>query len=358
MIKVYIEKFLELAKQYPVVDVRSPSEFKKGHIPKAISLPLFDDIERTKVGTVYKQQGQEKAIFLGLDFVGKKLPLFYKSAKKILKEKGCTTLLIHCWRGGMRSASMANFLTGLGIKTIILSKGYKAYRYYVRQLIAQPYRLIILGGKTGSAKTDILLELKKTQQVIDLEGLANHKGSAFGSAVKDNIRSNDSQPTTETFENNLAFEISKLDLNKIIWVENESRLIGRIHLPLPFLEKMKVANYVKIEIPISMRISYLAKNYGVLPIGFLKASAKKIEKRLGGDRLKLFNSHLDNDQVEQAVAVILDYYDRSYEYACDKRTQNKKFDLKLNTINSSKNSRDILEYVKKKTLTFNKKLLT
>src|SRR5512145_3233013 len=174
-----IKDFLELAGTIPVVDVRSPSEFKHGHIPGAINIPLFDDKEREIVGTEYSKEGRARAILTGLQLSGPSMHTRLDQALKIAKNR---KLLVHCWRGGMRSEAMA-WLFSLGnIDTEVLEGGYKAYRRFVLETLSSPRKLIILGGLTGSGKTDILKYLSEAgRQVIDLERLANHKGSAFGS---------------------------------------------------------------------------------------------------------------------------------------------------------------------------------
>ncbi|MEY2794218.1 MAG: hypothetical protein RJA76_2210, partial [Bacteroidota bacterium] len=179
--------------QVPILDVRSPGEFKRAHIPNALSLPLFTDEEREKVGICYKHQGKEKAVELGLEFVGPKLVNFVKYAKKVAFEG---EILVHCWRGGMRSASMAWLLETAGLKVFLLEGGYKSYRNFVLKIQSEPLPLRVLGGKTGSGKTELLREMKNAGfQVIDLEDLAKHRGSAFGHFGLEE------QPSSEHFEN-------------------------------------------------------------------------------------------------------------------------------------------------------------
>ena len=164
------EEFLQQAKLLPIIDVRSPAEWESGHIPGAINIPIFTNDERAKVGTRYKQSGKEQAIEMGLEFVGPKMLQFVKEAKKIAKDK---RVLLHCWRGGMRSKSMAWLFELAGLETIILKGGYKAYRNYIREQFNKPANLIVLGGFTGSGKTDILKEIEKLgQQFLDIESIA------------------------------------------------------------------------------------------------------------------------------------------------------------------------------------------
>jgi tRNA 2-selenouridine synthase len=171
-----VEEFLEKAQSLPIVDVRSPGEYDHAHIPGAVSIPLFDNDERALVGTKYKNAGKDSAVLLGLDLVGPKLAGFVKQSKKLNPQH--KEVLVHCWRGGMRSGSFAWLLDTAGLTASTLVGGYKAYRNAVLSAFAEPRNLIILGGKTGSGKTDILKELaRQGEQIIDLEGLAHHKGS-------------------------------------------------------------------------------------------------------------------------------------------------------------------------------------
>ena len=211
--KLTIAEFLQLAKQHPVLDVRSPGEYIHAHIPGAISLPLFTDEERKVVGTAYKQQSRQAAIKIGLDYFGVKmrkmveeveLKLTGKQKNSANEQPSTNNVLIHCWRGGMRSAGVAWLLDLYGFKVYTLVGGYKAYRKWVMQQFEKEYDFKIIGGYTGSGKTLVLQQLAKQQQaVIDLEALANHKGSAFGALGQS------PQPKQEMFENLLAAALSE-----------------------------------------------------------------------------------------------------------------------------------------------------
>lgn len=202
-----VREFLSQAEKYPVIDVRTPSEFSGGHIRGAINIPLFSDEERAIVGTVYKKEGEEEAILKGLDFVGPKMSDLLKQGVEAAGRG--KKLLIHCWRGGRRSASMAWLFSQGGIDCRLLEGGYKSYRTYVFEILGQKRNIIVVGGMTGSGKTEILKEIAiMGEQVIDLEGLANHRGSAFGAIGMP------PQPTTEHFANILFDEIRTLDAKK------------------------------------------------------------------------------------------------------------------------------------------------
>ena len=180
------EGIFENLSNYLIIDVRSPDEYAHAHIPNAFSLPLFTNEERAEIGTTYKQQSREAAIKLGLPFFGNKMQNMIEQvegwAASYEKTNGNKpTILVHCWRGGMRSAAVSWLLDLYGFKTEQLSGGYKAYRNWVLAQFEKNYSMKVLGGYTGSGKTEILLQLQKSKiPVIDLEGLAHHKGSAFG----------------------------------------------------------------------------------------------------------------------------------------------------------------------------------
>jgi tRNA 2-selenouridine synthase len=193
---VELSEFLFLRKDLPVVDVRSEGEFKEGHIPGAINLPILNNEERKEVGTDYKQKGQKNAIMTGFRLIGPRLPQILDAAEKVA---GGKELLVHCWRGGMRSNYFCQFVTMARIKAQSLTGGYKAYRQKALDSFKLPLKLRVIGGSTGAGKSDILRALAaKGEQVIDLEALAHHKGSVFGGLMMPK------QPTTEQFQNNDA----------------------------------------------------------------------------------------------------------------------------------------------------------
>lgn len=295
---------------YQILDVRSPSEFKKGHIPNAINLPLFNDAERAAVGTTYKKESQDAAILEGLDIVGPKMSNFIRNARAVSKDN---KVLIHCWRGGKRSQSMAWLLGMSGMDVKVLESGYKAYRQFIRKdflRIKNPF--IILTGSTGSGKTKILHELKKQgEQILDLEKLANHKGSAFGDIGEL------PQPSTEQFENNLYHIFKELDFNKRVWLESESRMIGNIPLPDTFWKMMYESPMVHVNVSRKARIKYLVNNYGKYPKSELIESFEKLKKKLA-QNLAIAKEALENNDLELAANIALDYYDKYYNRHLEK----------------------------------------
>ncbi len=299
-----INEFLIQSKDSVVIDVRSEGEFQLAHIPGAVNIPLFNNEERAIVGTIYKQQGKEFAVQKGLEYVGPKLANFVTQVKEITQGK---KVIVHCWRGGMRSGSFAILLETSGVPTSILLKGYKAYRNFVHSTFEQPLKLIGLGGKTGSGKTKILQYLKeKGEQVIDLEDLCNHKGSAFGAIGMPN------QNSTEQFENNLSQILQSFDLSKRIWVEDESRNLGSIYLPEKFWLQMKSAPLLFIEVDLALRIKNLENDYASFPKHLLQEAILKIKKRLGGLQVNQAMEALANNDSKTVIEICLFYYDKAY----------------------------------------------
>lgn len=302
--------FLQLLANRPILDVRSPGEFAQGHIPGAISFPLFTDEERAEVGIAYKNHGNEAAFELGLRRVGPKMADFVKMARKLAPGR---QIAVHCWRGGQRSGSMAWLLRQAGFQVVTLEGGYKAYRQLVLQgLATNDQSFVVLGGRTGSGKTKILKALASTgAQVVDLEGLAHHKGSAFG------FIGELEQPSVEQFENNLFEAVTALDKKRICWIENESHSIGRVFVPLGFMARIKTAPLVNIEIPQEARIQNLLDDYVQTDPEQLKVAFKKIERKLGGLQLKTALEHLSAMDYGPAARIALQYYDKTYQHGLD-----------------------------------------
>ena len=312
MIKnVNTEQLLLLDKTIPVADVRTPAEFAQGHICGAFNIPLFTNEERVLVGTTYKQVGREQAILLGFDLTGNKWSGFIKQALEIAPDK---KIALHCWRGGMRSAAMAWALNLYGFEVYLLNGGYKMYRRWVNTQFEKPYEIQILGGLTGSGKTRVLHELKnKGQQVIDLEGLAAHQGSAFGSM---NCMV---QPTQEQFENNLANELAQLDATLDVWIEDESITIGKRVIPNPLWRQMREATVTVIETDPEKRVAFLVEEYGQLDKTFLKECTEKIWKRLGPLQTKQALQAIDENRMADFIRIVLVYYDKTYRNGLSKR---------------------------------------
>ena len=305
-----ISQFLELAQTLPVVDVRSQGEYQQGHIAKAVNIPLLNNEERAAVGTVYTQIGHKEAVLQGLGFAGKKMPELCMAALALKSEQ----LLVYCWRGGTRSQSMAWLFEMMGLRCFVLEGGYKTFRRTVLNEMAEPRELRILSGYTGSGKTEILAELKKTgQQVIDLEGLACHKGSAFGALGQP------SQPSAEQFENLLFAELQKTDNTQPLWLEDESANIGKIQITPVFFNRMKRAKTLQILVSQPVRVQRLLMEYGDFDPALLVEIIKKLEKRLGYDRCKQVLMMFAAGELEQMTKILLNYYDKAYEFQISAR---------------------------------------
>jgi tRNA 2-selenouridine synthase len=305
------EQFLALAEKHPVIDVRSPSEFHLGHIPEALNIPLFTDEERRVVGTAYKQINREAAMYKGLDYAGRKLVELAKLGEK--SAGSGKTLLVHCWRGGMRSKSMVWLFETMGIECYLLEGGYKSYRNFLLEGFKRPLMMMVLGGRTGSGKTEILHHLERMgEQIIDMEGLAHHKGSAFGALGEV------PQPTTEQFENNLFHALSRLSPERVIWIEDESRNVGRCAIPGPFYQQMKESRILFLDISRELRAGHLVKQYAGYEPDQLKACILKISKRLGGDRTREALDSVDSSDFHSTAMITLHYYDKTYMFSLEK----------------------------------------
>lgn len=320
---ISVEQLWEFSGTLPVLDVRSPAEYNHAHIPGAYSLPIFSDEERKLIGTTYKQESREKAIKYGLDFFGVKMRKMVEEAEKIykahLKAAGGTkepqvkSLIVHCWRGGMRSSAVAWLLGFYGFDVYLLEGGYKAFRNWVLAQFEKEYHIQIIGGYTGSGKTDILHALIQSgQPVIDLEGMVNHKGSTFGALGQP------PQPSQEMFENKLALALYE-KRDQMFWLEDESQRIGVLNIPHPFWRTMRTKPVYFLDIPFEQRLEYIVAGYGSLAKELLVNAIIRIQKRLGPLETKTAIGFLLEDNVRECFRVLLQYYDKTYRQALEKR---------------------------------------
>ena len=338
--KINIDYFLELSKQHAVIDVRSPGEYNHAHIPGAYSLPLFSDAERAVVGTAYKQESRAKAIKHGLDFFGPKMKGIVEEAERIIGNRqqamdntngsnngkplpNANCILVYCWRGGMRSGAIAWLLDVYGFKVYTLVGGYKRFRNYVLDTFRLPFEFKILGGYTGSGKTEVLKELGRAgETIIDLEEIAKHKGSAFGNIGMPK------QPTQEMFENILSRELrikryeprvnpkhprpQLIIQHSPIWLEDESQRIGLINIPTDLWDTMRQSPVHFLDIPFDERLDHLVGEYGCLDKEKMIEAIERIKERLGGLEAKRAIEYLIEDNTIESFRILLKYYDKWY----------------------------------------------
>jgi tRNA 2-selenouridine synthase len=302
-----------LAASGPIVDVRSPAEFRQGHIPGAVNLPLFDDVGRAEVGTLYKQQGRAAAVLRGLALVGPQLEA--KARTLIDLAAGSNQpLRLYCWRGGLRSESVARLAEALELPVLLLEGGYKAYRRWVLALFERSWPLRLLGGRTGTGKTELLLALAaRGVPVVDLEGLANHRGSSFGALGLPD------QPSCEHYENLLAGALAGLEPAGAIWLEAESSQVGRCRIPAGLWRQMQAAPVLEVQRPLNNRLQRLVAVYGVQDPELVAEATRRIARRLGPQRTAAALEAIGRCDATAACAQMLDYYDRCYDHELNGR---------------------------------------
>jgi len=328
-------EFLDRARELPVIDVRSEKEYLQGHIPETLNLPLFNNEERAVVGTLYKNSGRKASVLKGMELVGPKLEDFVKQLHKITDQK---QLLIYCWRGGMRSESMAGLFQVAGYEVFVMEGGYKAYRRFIRERLSQPANVIILGGLTGSGKTELLHLLEKMgAQVLDLEKLACHKGSVFGGFGQPN------QPTNEQFENDIFAAWGNIDPSMLVWIEDESRMIGNVSIPDPLFEQMSRTVMIKVETGREQRIRRLVDEYSKVEKQDLQNAVLKISEKLGGTNTKTALAAIDAGDFETVAGLALSYYDKTYNHSVLKRKNQKIKSVSIKSDDPFKNATLILE---------------
>lgn len=339
---IEIEEFLELRDKLNLVDVRSPGEFAKGHVPGAINIQLFSDEQRADIGTKYKKISRDSAINKGLDIAAENSERYLNDALQAASGK---ELLVYCWRGGMRSEAFCKLLNAAGIDSLRLNGGYKAYKNYIREQFKRKIDIIILGGMTGSGKTEKLLAIKELgEQVIDLEGLAHHRGSAFGYFY------DFPQPSNDQFENLLFDEWDKLDFTRALWLEDESRMIGRVQINDYLFAQMRNTTVIKVMVKMEDRVIRLVKDYTDFDKLILLDAFERISKRLGGENHQMAIKALGNDDYATAAEIALRYYDKAYLYGLSKRDNNRVVGLILNNDFSEDCAKQIVDFTKAKSL--------
>ena len=311
-----VEDFLRLcatqshtlrAGPFPLADVRSPSEFARGHIPGAVNIPLFSDEERAEVGTLYKREGKETAVMRGLELAGPKLGALARAAFSLCRGRTAGEVALYCSRGGMRSASVGWLLSTVGLRVHVLGGGYKVFRRHVLESFGRPLNLLVLGGKTGSGKTRVLERMAvRGAQVVDLEGLARHRGSAFGALA------GAPQPTREQFENDLAVALERMNPALPVWVEDESENLGTVNVPRAFFRQLRASPLLILDVSDPVRLARVLEDYGSLPAEVMGRCLDHIKKRLGGLEHGRAHACLAANDLPGLAVILLGYYDRAY----------------------------------------------
>ncbi|MFZ1726094.1 MAG: tRNA 2-selenouridine(34) synthase MnmH [Albidovulum sp.] len=290
-----------------VIDVRSPAEFAEDHLPGAINLPVLDDAERARIGTIYKQQSPFLARKLGAALVARNAAAHLEGP--LAEKPGGWRPLIYCWRGGQRSGSFASILAQVGWRVELLDGGYKAWRkLVVAQVQDKPVNapVVVLDGNTGTAKTDVLALLAvRGIQVIDLEGLANHRGSLFGNMPG-------GQPGQKAFEGRLAMELAALDANRPVLVEAESSKVGNLAIPKQLWAAMRAAPRIRISAPLAARAAYLVRAYGDMVMD-QRRIAGVIEKLRPQHAATVIDDWLNMAATGQFVPLAQDLMQRHYD---------------------------------------------
>ena len=314
-----------------VLDTRSPKEYNQSHLPMAQNLPLLDDEQLHLIGICYKEKGQEAAVELGFELVGPFFSQKIKTAKKIAPQR---QVLIYCWRGGLRSNIMAWLLSTAGFDVVLLKGGYKSYRQWSHEIIGQKRKYFVITGKTGSGKTELLQTLAQSgASILDLEGLASHKGSTFGSLGQPD------QCTQEHFENLIAETLSNIPNEHSVLVEDESRRIGKVLVPDPIFDQLCNANCIMLEIERIERRKRILEEYGHFDNSVLSERTFALQKRMGPEKCKQALLALNEGNKELWCEILLDYYDKTYAYSFEKNPRT--ITLTVHTIGSESVSKII-----------------
>lgn len=308
---ITIEEVLAMKNELPLLDVRTPAEYEQAHISGAISFPIFSNEERAIIGTAYKKQTREVAVKLGLDFFGPRMSTVVAAAEKICEGRD-NKLIVHCWRGGMRSGAMSWLLDFYGFEVYVLTGGYKSFRQLALAQFEKPYDFKILGGFTGTGKTVLLKKMEeKNISLIDLEDLAKHKGSAFGSMAVP-------QPSQEMFENLLTEQLLKNE-NETCWLEDESQRIGNVKIPDGLWRTMRTAPVYFVDLPFDARLDHIMEDYGQMNPENIIAATERITKRLGPQHAKQAIIYVREGNIKGCFDILLKYYDVHYGRGLEKR---------------------------------------
>lgn len=325
-----------------IIDVRSPTEFNLDSIPTSINLPVLTDSERDQVGKIYKKN-KFQARIIGAKFVLKNINKII--GKKVLDKR--KKVLIYCWRGGQRSLSLYLILKSIGFEVEILNEGYKGYRSFINNFFnigINKYNFNILSGLTGSGKTYFLEKLSIHKPVLNLEKLANHKGSILGEIP------NIAQPSQKKFETKIWFNLLKYNSNKKIWAESESNRIGKLFIPNNLYKKLTVGKILNLFIDTDVRANFILKDYK-----YLVTQTKYLGEAL--NILKKFIKKNDFEKIKKSLQrkeyfsfvrdLLINHYDKVYNNKKKYDEKNCLLDIKLGKINPN-SFNEILSSINKK----------
>ncbi|TYO97863.1 tRNA 2-selenouridine(34) synthase MnmH [Desulfallas thermosapovorans] len=340
-INVDIHQALYEIADVPMVDLRSPGEYAEATIPGAYNIPLLDNIERALVGTVHKNQGPGKARELAMEIVAPRLPVFIRSFQSIAPDK---EVIIFCWRGGDRSHFAGSILDAMGFKVYRIVGGFKAHRrlvvaYFDREKL--PLRAVVTHGLTGVGKTDLLLALKDMgYPVLDLEGLARHRGSVFGKIGQP------PSPKQKMFEALIERELRGAEKTGIFLVECESKRLGSLYVPDAVLNNMQEGHRILLYAPVNVRVQRIIKDYAVGGPGNLVAlqgAIARLTKYLGKNNVARLNQELAAGNAEEVISYLLHrYYDPLYKYPDQPSDA---YDLSINTENMSQAIKKVSDFI-------------
>lgn len=328
---ITIDKLVALhnTKELVLIDVRSPSEYKDATIPGSLNIPFFNDEERAEIGTLYKQVSVQAAKDRGLEIASAKLPDFVRAFKQIDGQK-----VVFCWRGGMRSKTSATVLDLMGIQTYRLQGGFRAYREWVvdtlQKLEFKP-KAYVLNGYTGAGKTLLLRRLQNQgYPVLDLEGMANHRGSIFGQI---GLEPNNQK----TFDSLLIQEVLRMQQAPYVLFEAESKRIGKVMLPDFLLEKKEQGMELFIDIPVEERVQHILEDYR--PWEYQEAcieSFRKIKRRIHTPIASQIETDLQSGNFNSAVRLLLEYYyDPLYEYTAKQQPEERRLTIKAKNVDEA-----------------------
>ncbi len=315
--KISISELLQNQDDYVIVDVRTTREFLEDHIPGAVSMPILTDEEHHEVGTIFKQVSHETAKEKGLVYAAPKLLDFYRYAREVVKSG--KRICFQCFRGGMRSQSIATVVTMMNLPAYVLEGGYKAYRQEINRFFEtpMPFHLLVLHGYTGVGKSLALEQLeKKNEPIIHLERLAKNSGSVYGNVFYD-----DQSITQKNFESMLYAQIQKnrKQGNNYAWIESEGKRVGKVVLPPVFYQASEHGTHIRLETSRGQRVENLFSDYSMGGrVDVLITATNRLRKRLGNSRCDGILAAIEADNLDFAIEELLvHYYDPLYEHTLD-----------------------------------------